>query len=142
MNTKKSSEEVQPQKQELTHEQLLEALYYIFDAMDRALMNFVLVGDTARSAMQNRLLTGDKVTVAVRRNEWESGARRIVDAFAKPKEETKTIVKYEVNGVPIVLHVLEEDTTIKSPNTLIYQNEYFKIPNPFSEFEKIFSFIK
>jgi len=124
------------------HDQLLQALYWIFDAMERALINFYLVGTTAESVRQKKDLFGGKIMIAVRKNEWESGARNIIDAFAPPIVDNGTTVEYEYNGVPVILYVLEDSETLSSFDTTIYAQEYFKLPNPYDEFVKKFEWLK
>lgn len=126
----------------IPHDQLLSALYWVFDFMDRALINFYLVGQTAQDVRANKLLSGDRVQVAVRKLEWESGARRIADAFATPLNDYGQSVEYEYNGVPVILHVLEDSTTLSGFDTAIYENEYFKFPNPYEQFAKEFPWLK
>lgn len=125
-------------KQELFHERLLEALYWIWDAMERGNMNFFVIGDTADSVINNKDLSGTKITVGVRRLEWNSGAKRIVDAFATPLTETDDKVTYEYEGVPVELYLFDDDPSITSPNQIIYHSEYFKFPNPYSKFQEVF----
>ncbi len=118
------------------HDQLLDALYWVWDFMERASINFYVVGSTAQAIKSHNNLSGDKIQVGVRKNEWESGARRIADAFAQPLKEEGNTVEYEFNGVPIFLYVLEDSATLSSYDTTIYVSEYFKIPNPYSQFER------
>ncbi|MFH1561883.1 MAG: hypothetical protein ABIF11_00480 [Nitrospirota bacterium] len=134
--------EIEEKVSGLPHDQLLQALYFVFDFMDRALINFYLVGDTAASVRAKKDLFGDRIMVAVRKNEWDSGARRIADAFAPPLEDEGGIVRYEYKGVPIILYVLHDSTSLTSADTTIYANEYFKLPNPYDEFIKEFEWLK
>ena len=126
----------------ISHDQLLSALYWVFDFMDRALINFYLVGDTARAVKARKDLFGDRLQVAVRKNEWESGARRIADAFATPVKDYGQSLEYEYNGVPIIVHVLEDSETLRAYDTMIYSAEYFKLPNSYEQFEKEFPWLK
>ena len=123
-----------------TSDQLMEALYYCWDFMERALINFYLVGNTAEACLTKHLLAGDKIMIAVRKNEWESGARRIADAFALPSGVELTphgeVYNYGLNGVPIYLHVLEDSVTMQQADTVMYQREFFKIPSPYPQFLK------
>ena len=126
----------------LTHDQLLAALYWVWDFMDRALINFYLVGNTADAVRDKKPLYGDRVQVAVRKNEWESGARRIADAFASPKEDHGRSLEYEYNGVNVIVHVLDESPTLSSYDITRYEHEYFKLPNSYEQFEKEFPWLK
>ena len=126
----------------LPHDQLLTALYWVWDFMERASINFYVVGATGEAVRAKKDLFGDRVMVAVRKNEWESGARRIADAFAPPTDDSGSLVTYEYNGVPVELYVLEDSPTLSSFDTTIYGSEYFKLPNSKEQFEKEFSWLK
>ncbi len=132
----------EPVSGSIPHEALLKTLYWVHDFMDRALINFYVVGDTAKAVRENTDLSGDRIQVAVRKNEWESGARRIADAFATPLKDNIQSLEYEYDGVPVILHVLEDSTTLTSFDTKIYRSEHFKLPNPYEQFEKEFSWLK
>lgn len=123
---------------QIPHELLLKALYWVYDFMDRAMINFFLVGDTAQAVIDKKDLFGDKITVGVRKMEWESGSRRIADSFATPVKDDGNIVYYEFEGVPVVLYVLEDDATIQSPDQQMYKSEFFKLPNPYGKFLETF----
>lgn len=123
------------------HEQLLKALYWVYDFMDRALINFFLVGKTAEAVLAKKDLFGDKITVGVRKLEWESGARRIVDSFVTPIKEEKYTVEYEYERIPVILYVLEDDATIQSTDQQMYKSEFFKLPNPYEEFRKVYPWV-
>lgn len=117
-----------------THESLLKSLYWVYDFMDRALIDFFVVGKTADAVKNTKELYGDKLTVAVRKSAWESGSRRIADSFATPLTETPEVVTYEYEGVPITLYVLEDNDAISSLDQKIYHSEFFKLPNPYELF--------
>ena len=123
------------------HDQLLQALYWAFDFMDRAMINFYLVGSTAESVKNQKDLFGDKINIAVRKNEWASGAKNIADAFAVPLKEAPTKVEYEYQGVPIILHVLEDNEMLTSADSILYASEVFRLPNPYDKFVEEFSWL-
>lgn len=115
---------------------LLQALYKIWDAFERANVEFFLVGDTYYAAKANRDLTGDRVTVGIRKNEWISGGRRLIDAFITPVSETEDMALYEFEGVPVEVRVYKDSDCILNCDTINYRYESFKTPNPYSEFVK------
>lgn len=129
-----------------SHDQLLAALYWIHDAMDRGSVNFCVIGKTADSIINNKDLYGDKVEIAVRKNEWNAGGKNIVDAFALPEIEGETehglMCTYNHFGTPIELYILEDSATLTSPNQIIYHAEYFKFPNTLEQFEQEFPWLK
>lgn len=119
-------------------DKLLVALYWIWDAFERTNMPFFLVKQTAKDVMAHKNLTGNKVTVGVRRNEWISGARRILDAFIQPIDENENVALYEHQGVPIEVYVYEDHDCIINTDMIRYRHEEFKLPNPYSTFEQIY----
>lgn len=137
LNTNPSSVDVVT-KPQFTHPQLLSALYYMWDAFDRALMPMFLCYDTAKSVINKGQLSGESIHVGVRENDWRSGSRAIVDAFAPIYEERLGYNLYYFKDIPIYLHILPEAHCIKSTNIVLYQQEYFRLPNPYNEFEKLF----
>lgn len=123
---------------DLPSEKLLNALYWIWDAFSRAHVPFFLVGQTAKDAMANKELTGDKVTVGTRRMEWVSGGRRILDAFAQPLEEDQNKATYEFEGTLVIVHVYDDHDCIMNTDSINYKYESFKVPNPYKTFEEIY----
>lgn len=120
-------------------DKLLQALYKIWDAFERANVPFFLVHQTAEDAMKQRDLTGDKVEVGVRRMEWISGGRRIIDGFITPVSEDKDAALYEFDGVPVIVHVYDDHECIIQTDMVRYRYEEFKVPNPYETFQKVFS---
>jgi hypothetical protein len=131
---------IQPITTKYSPQQLLDALYYIWDAFERSNMPFFLVWDTARQAILNADLRGDKVEVGVRAVEWRSGAKRIFDAFVnEPIEEESDTVTYEFHGVPVIVHIFEKDhECIVQTDMVRYRYEEFKVPNPYQKFIEVF----
>lgn len=130
-----------PEKTTFTDAELIQALYWIWDAFDRSLMTMFLVYNTAEAALANGYLTGDKITVGVRGNEWRSGSTPILLAFTGiPTKITDThvVFKNPFNAVPVHVHVYAEDPCISPPQTIFWANEHFNIPNPYSRFLKVF----
>lgn len=126
----------------LPPEVLLKALYWVHDFMDRARINFYVVGKTGEAIKGRKDLSGDTIYVAVRELEWISGARSIADAFATPLVDRGTVVEYEYDGVKVILYVLEDSETLRNFDTQIYVNEYFKLPNPYNQFEEEFKWLR
>jgi hypothetical protein len=124
--------------EDFSHDQLLQALYWVHDLFDRANMPFFLVYNTAESVLQKKQLEGDSVQVGVRLLEWNSGAKTIIDTFAQPDMKESEEATYIYNGVPVVVHVYTDDRCITSPDTVIYNAEYFKLPNPYRRFMEVF----
>jgi hypothetical protein len=117
--------------EDLGHDGLLKALFWLWDAMDRAAMGFFLIGETGKSAKDDLPLHGTYVDVGVRKVEWISGGRNILDSFAgKPDWEDEQKAIYNYDGVPIHLHIYEDEPAIKQLTPIMYQHDSFFLPNP------------
>jgi len=125
-------------KKEIDTTKLLDALYKIWDAFERSNMQFFLINDTAKNAKANKDLKGDRVEIGVRKMEWLSGARRILDIYIQPTEETETEALYVFDNVPVVMKILDDSDCIMSPDSINYRYETFKIPNTIEQFDKIY----
>lgn len=132
------TQKVEPQVVSLPHELLLQALFFFWDGFERATMNFFLVKDTARQVIANANLTGDKLTLGIRKMEWDSGSRGIFKAFMEhekilPKRFEHGLV-FSYKDIPVYLYIYEENPTLDALDIVFYQNETFNTPNPFNTF--------
>jgi len=124
-----------PYFEPFTHEELLPALYWIWDGFDRALMGMFLVSKTAEDVMSKLHLEGDGIYVGVRRLEWDSESRSILDAFlGKGIEVKKDKFKYNFDGIPVYIYVFDEDLCILNTDTVLYEQENFCLPNTYKQF--------
>jgi hypothetical protein len=119
--------------------ELLQALYFIWDAAERGQLQMFLIGDTAKQVIANEDLKGDKITVGVRRNEWNSGQGRIAQTFMEHELGTKAVeldsqVSYKFRGVPIIIKLYEENPCLTSFDVVYYGYETFNLPNPYKTF--------
>lgn len=137
-NTKKSEEEKPLQ---FSNPQLMQALYWVWDAFERSNMGMFLVYKTAEDVLQNIDIEDNKITVGTRDNEWRSGSTSILKSFmGDPLEETDkfALFKNPFNQVPVYVYIFKDDPSITSPNQVFYKAEYFMLPNPYSKFIEVF----
>lgn len=124
-----------------TEPELMEALYWIWDAFDRCSMGMFLVYHTAIHAMNNEFMDGNRITVGIRKNEWISGSTPILLAFTGEPVETwgtYVVFKNPFNAVPVYVYIYADDPCITETAQILYANEYFKVPNTYRRFEKVF----
>jgi hypothetical protein len=125
-----------------THSQLLEALFFFWDGFERSSMNFFLIRDTAKQAIALSDLSGDRLTLGIRRLEWDGGQERVFLAFIEQEHITfEKIDKgflFHYKGVPVYLYLYSDNTSITSLDVIFYANDTFNIPNPFERFDKEF----
>lgn len=129
----------------IPHEQLLAALYFIWDAAERGQLDMFLIGETAKQVKAGEDLQGEAVSVGVRRNEWDSGQGRIVKEFLSHElgihidvylKSTLEILSYKYQGVAINIKLYEDNPCLKSFDIVFYRYETFNLPNPYDEFVK------
>lgn len=124
------------QDSKFSHEQLMKALYYMFDAFDRANIKFFLTGKTAKACYENKGLSSDKVEIGIRKLEYVSGAWRVLTEFAKPVKEEEEMIHFEHEGVPIECRLFDEDVFFNQAQPILWQYEGFNLPNPYEEYVK------
>ena len=123
------------EKVTIPHDKLMLALFWLWDAFDRALIHFFLVGKTAEDAIAQKKQENDKVEIGVRRMEWKSGSTPILKAFmGEPLVETENHAEYFHNTVPVYIYFFDDDPTVTSIDSFMYMNDNFSVPNPYSKF--------
>jgi hypothetical protein len=120
----------------ITKEDLHEALFYIQDLLERASLEFLVLGDPARSMIQeNEFMKGNKVELAIRRTHYTlSGAAMFKDLLPKARYVGNKIFT-EYSRVPIEITIV--DTVYPfflNPNVVSYYLTEFNLPNPFEEY--------
>lgn len=131
----------QPIIKDLGHDRLLEALFFFWDAFERSNINFFLIRDTAKQVMAGSSLSGDRLTLGLRKLEWIGGQERVFKAFMEyekypPKNHGDNYMMFDYKGVPVYLYIYDENPALEALDVVFYQNDTFNIPNPMSVFEK------
>lgn len=124
---------------DLGHDQLLEVLFFFWDGFERSTINFFLVRDTADQIIHNQPLSGNKLSLGVRKLEWVGGQQRIFRSFMEhekilPTKLEPDLLKFTYKGVPVELRIYENNPCLEALDIVFYGNETFNIPNPFSVF--------
>lgn len=125
------------------HEQLSNALFELWDAFDRAMIQMFVVGDIAVGLHNNTDFTGSKVRVIVQASELNPFA---LDVLTKtlgldPKEDKKWKLESS-EGVPMEIKINRKNLDIlKTPEEHMYLNEVFLLPNPFDEYVNKYKFL-
>ena len=87
--------------------------------------------------MHNKPLSGDQITVGIRKLEYGEHPFSIMQAFSQAEEFSENGIKYSVDGVPVIVRVVDSsDPMFQALNTVMYQHEFFNVPNPFDEYWK------
>lgn len=134
---------VQPVKKDIPHDKLLMTLYFLWDGFSRSYMDFFLLRQTAKDALSGKQLTGDHIDIGVRKNEWISGNKPILESFFEHEHVTKVKENVEIyegiyQEVPFTIHLFSENECLSALIPLQYMQESFKVPNQFDRFEREF----
>lgn len=120
-----------------THDELIQALYHIFDSMERAMVPFFLDGVTAESVLTNYDLTGDGVYVGIRDVDWKSSGFSIVELYSNAVDSNKKQITFMYGDVPIYLNIYRQHPTIESFDVRNYCNEFWNLPNTYEQFLEV-----
>lgn len=126
-------------KKSFSHEELVQALYYIDDVLSRGAIPYFVIKETAESILKGDKLTGNAIHIGVRRNDWESSAFNIINLVVEAVETSSKLVEYDYLGIPIYINIFSKNhPCIESTNPIPYAMEYFYTPNPYKQFEKLY----
>lgn len=131
-----------PPPEEIPHELQLRTLYFLYDAFQRAMIDWFLIRQTAKDAMSEHQLTGDHIEIGVRKSEWITGKEILFMFFGEEhvktlKEETDYNI-FEYQDVPFTLRFYEDSEPLMALIPIQYEHETFLVPNQFERFEKEF----
>ena len=126
---------------DLGHQKLLSCLYFIFDAFERIGMDFFLVKDTARKAINEDMLSGDHIDIGVRDLEWTNDEKEVLFTYFGQEhvQEISNLphkITFKWNGVTFTIHQYPDSFHLQAPVIIVYEHEHWKIPNRFDIFDK------
>lgn len=124
---------------ETSHEILLRCLYFLYDAFNRAQIDFFLIRQTAKDAINGNELS-HHLDIGVRKNEWVTGKEILFMFFGeehvKIKTESDILITCEYQEAPFVIHLYDDNPCLLALNPIEYQYESFKTPNMLEAFER------
>ena len=123
----------------VSQDKLERALLDAFDLMQRCLldMNFIALGNTAKSIKEMRGLEGDKVELGIEKRfittevmstlkEWVRGGQFVDNGFS-----------YTFEGVPVKFkYITRKYHFFKNLDTKFHMPEWYKVANPFENYWK------
>lgn len=125
------------------HKELLDALYYMHDLFDRALVPFFLIGITAKCAVKNEELSGDALHLGVRKLDLTQSGMNVLSILTNAEEVTEKRIIYKTGGVPVHVHIYQkENRMITNPEYVMYMYESFRVPNQFDKYWKVKHLLK
>lgn len=130
---------------DISHDKLLEALFFFWDGFERASMNFFSVKDTARQIKADQPLEGNSLTLGIRRMEWQGGQDRVFQAFIEHEriehEDFEHGIKYTYKGIPVYLYIYDDNPCITTLDIVFYNNDTFNMPTPFDTFCEKYDYV-
>jgi hypothetical protein len=133
-------------------DELDSALYHAVDIMGRCLCPFILLGETARSIIEDDELKGEGIYLGVKENcytkEVESMMRTIASNVdlrlgVQDFQEVENGLTWVYRGIPISIQIIKRNYGfLQNFDNIFYMAEEYKIPNPFTDYWKIRSLVK
>lgn len=126
------------QSKSFTNEEMQQALFYIQDILERAMIPFMLFGIVAKKieASPDADIKGEKVEIGILKRHLTGYGKSTLRAFIVWDDvDGKMVLDYK--GVPIEITIVNDDYLfLRNPDTRWYKVTEFKIPNPFEDYWK------
>ena len=131
-------------KTSINLEQLDKALQGVEDLFDRAhRCPILLLGQTARSIIDDGQVTGNKLEIGVKQNQLTPEVRSVLRELVKDLQELPDHLEFTMNEVPIFVRIIKRDYSfLKMPDSLVYKWADYCIPNPFEVYWQVRGFIR
>jgi hypothetical protein len=127
---------------EFTDDQLAKALLRIEDTLGRALLPFVLLGDTAKGVMAERLY-GNKVELGVETKHLTKEVYSTFNFYEPDRKEHDWGWSFDIDGVPVnIRFITKRYPYFKNKDIRFYRSGEYMLPNPFDEYWKVRGLIK
>lgn len=122
-----------------------QALYFVEDIMQRAMIPFVLLGDIAKAVIDNQdVIVNDPVTIGITRRSYTEYAKSTLPMFLPPDTIfANKEIKFEHNGTPVNIKIIDRNyQVLKNPDQVFYRITHFNVPNPFDKYWKMRNLIQ
>jgi len=113
------------------------ALYFLEDVFERALIPFFLLGDVARSVVDNRdMAVTDPIEIGILRKHYTEYARSTLPMFLPPDAKIgRKNITFTWDSTPVSVRVIDDHFSfLQNTDQVFYKITTFKIPNPFEEY--------
>lgn len=120
----------------LTHDQLHDALFYSEMMLERSLLPFIVLGETAKCIVDSELpnLIGDSIELGILRSEATHGRIETLKSLVNDIEVDKDYITFVYNKVRVMVKLLDNKPYFTNPDVRYYHVTEFKIPNPFDSY--------
>jgi len=129
----------QVKKEKFAGDKLHDALLHVQDALERSMIPFLVLGDTAKQIIDSELPVFDLdfIHIGVLRRHLTYSCLSILKDLLYDPQTTDDRIDYIHNGVPVRIDVIGNYYSFfENPDSRFYTLSEFKIPNPFSEYWK------
>ena len=128
---------------QLSPDELLEALYFAYDVLDRAMTPFVLLQKTAEDIVFDQDLTGNHIDIGICEQHLTRYGTSVIKQLAPSLVKSNDYYFFRHGEVPIRAKIIHERTRMfLYPDIRFYRAEQFFIPNPFDKYWKKKNLIK
>lgn len=123
---------------EFTTEELNKALFEVEGLCERAMVKFILLGQAAKDVKEQRGISGDKLVIAIRKNDVNPYVLSVIRQYVNVVPSDKGF-EYKAHNIPVkVKFVGTKFPFFDHPDTSApYFGESYQLPNPFNEYWKV-----
>ena len=142
MGKKISGTSGKPTKQ-YTHDELYAALLHLQDTMERCLLPFMLLDDTAEQVIHETPLDVPEISVGVQQKHLTRESKSTLKSLIPDLVDADVSLGYTHNGVPVTIWVIQRRYKFfQCPDIRFYNITHFFVPNPFQSYWKARFLIK
>lgn len=128
--------------QKYRHTDLLEALFFIQDVLERAQIPFMALGNTALSIFNNEQDLSDPIHIGILKKYLMKANESTVRTLIKDATFNDRSIKLIHNNIPITIDIINNEYSFfKYPDKKFYYVEDFYLPNPFEKYYKVMNAI-
>lgn len=116
-----------------------EALYFVEDVFGRAMVPFVLLGETAKAIIENAdRRVESKIEIAVHEKQLtEYGVSTLKMLLPPDAKWTKSKIVFEHHETPVEVKILKRHYRfLMNPDQAFYRLTHFRVPNNFPKYWK------
>lgn len=126
------------EKVPFTHQQILNALYFLEDMMDRAGLPFFLLEGAAKQVKDDvPYLSLNQIDAGIDEQLVQESGKAMLRLALPSIEIDQNTISFECDSVPVVIWIIHKNWKFfKNPDTVFYSTCNFQIPNPFDRYWK------
>jgi hypothetical protein len=116
-----------------------DALYYTEDLLNRAFIQFVLLGDTAKTLIEGFHTDLDgQIDIGILNKDYtESGKRVLLSVLPRDSKVTKKEISFVYGEIPVKIKIIHKNYQFfENPEHIIHKISDFCVPNPFDKYYK------